>query len=55
MSKKVNDWENVMIDVFKELFRVTKIGGWVAFEVGDIRGGKIKLDEIIADFSLNVL
>ena len=53
MSKTINDWKNVMVDVFKELFRITKSGGWVAFEVGDIRGGKIKLDEIVAPIGVN--
>ncbi|MFX1577970.1 MAG: site-specific DNA-methyltransferase, partial [Promethearchaeota archaeon] len=34
-------------DVFHELFRITKVGGWVAFEVGEVRRGKIKLEEYI--------
>ncbi len=34
-----------MGSVFRELFRITKTGGWVAFEVGEIRKGKIKLEE----------
>jgi len=47
MSKNLNDWVSIMRDVFKELFRVTKKNGWVAFEVGEIRGGEIRLDEYI--------
>lgn len=53
MSKTVTDWKDVMGDVFKELFRITKKGGWVAFEVGDIRGGKVKLDEVVAPLGVN--
>jgi DNA modification methylase len=45
MSKTIEDWENVMGDVFKELYRITKINGYIAFEVGEVRNGKIKLEE----------
>ncbi|MBF0113115.1 MAG: site-specific DNA-methyltransferase [Desulfamplus sp.] len=48
MSKKIEDWNEVMSRVFKQLYRVTKINGYVAFEVGEVRNGKIKLDEHIA-------
>ncbi|MBS4028845.1 MAG: hypothetical protein KGZ58_09420 [Ignavibacteriales bacterium] len=47
MSKKIEDWCDVMKNVFKELFRITKPNGFVAFEVGEIRNGKIKLDEFV--------
>jgi len=53
MSKKLDDWKNVMSDVFKELYRITKDNGWVAFEVGEIRKGTIKLDEHVAEIALN--
>jgi DNA modification methylase len=52
MSKKVEDWCSVMSGVFKQLYRITKPNGYVAFEVGDVRGGKIKLDEYIADIGI---
>ena len=45
MSKKTSEWTALMQEVFIELFRITKKGGYVAFEVGEIRNGKIKLDE----------
>ena len=35
------------VEVLAELFRITKSGGIVAFEVGEIRKGSIKLDEEI--------
>lgn len=47
MSRTVEEWFCVMEEVFKELFRITRDGGWVAFEVGEIRRGKIKLEEYI--------
>ncbi len=52
MSRNLNDWVAIMKDVFKELFRITKKNGWVAFEVGEIRGGEIKLDEHILPVGL---
>lgn len=42
--KDISTWSNKMSDVFKELYRVTKPGGYVAFEVGEVKNGNIKLD-----------
>lgn len=53
MSKTVERWVNVMGDVFKELYRITKHGGWVAFEVGEVRKGTIKLDEVVVPLGTN--
>ncbi len=47
MSKTIEDWSDVMGNVFRELFRITKPGGWVAFEVGEVKNGKIKLDNYV--------
>lgn len=52
MSKKIEDWCNIMQNVFYELFRITRPGGYVAFEVGELRNGKIKLDEFIVPIGL---
>jgi len=52
MAKTIDKWSAVMEDVFKELYRITQIGGWVAFEVGEVRKGKIKLDEYIVPLGL---
>lgn len=51
-TKKLDDWENVMLDVFKELYRITLSGGHIAFEVGEVRRGKIKLDEHIVPLGI---
>lgn len=49
--KKVIDWEWEMSKVFRELYRVTKTNGYVAFEVGEVRNGKINLDENIINIA----
>ncbi|MFT4690965.1 MAG: hypothetical protein ACJASX_001495 [Limisphaerales bacterium] len=43
--RRVDDWADAMKGVFKELRRVLGPGGHVAFEVGEVRIGKIKLEE----------
>ena len=43
--KSIENWKHSMRNVFKELYRITKTGGFVAFEVGEVRNGKIKLEE----------
>ena len=36
-----------MTAVFRELHRAPRPGGHVAFEVGEVRGGKVKLEEAV--------
>jgi hypothetical protein len=43
--KKVEDWRMAMADVFLELARVLKPGGHVAFEVGEVRSGRVRLED----------
>jgi len=47
MARSIKSWSEVMDDVLKELYRVTIPGGHVAFEVGEIRKGAVKLEEMI--------
>ncbi len=47
MLKKLEDWQAAMAAVFKELHRVLAPGGHVAFEVGEVRGGSLKLEEAV--------
>lgn len=52
MSKTVDEWSEKMQKVFHELYRITKKNGVVAFEVGEVRNGKIKLEEVVAPLGL---
>ena len=52
MSKTINDWTNVMQKVFDELYRITKQDGYVAFEVGEVKNGKIKLEEYVVTLGI---
>jgi hypothetical protein len=47
VPKKLTEWQSEMTAVFQELQRVLRPGGHVAFEVGEIRGGTIKLEETV--------
>ena len=47
MSKTIEAWNEKMGSVFDELFRITKPFGHVAFEVGEVRNGKIKLEDAV--------
>ena len=53
MCSTVSHWSTAMLEVFRELYRVTVPNGWVAFEVGEVRGGKIKLEEIVAPIGIS--
>lgn len=53
MSKTIEQWTSVMQEVFNELYRITKKGGYVAFEVGELKNGKIKLDEYTIPLGIN--
>ncbi len=53
MAKAVEEWARVMKNVLFEIFRITKKGGWVAFEVGEVRKGSVKLDEYIVPLGID--
>jgi DNA methylase len=44
---KLSDWQAAMLQVFRELRRVLKKGGHIAFEVGEVHGGQTKLEETV--------
>ena len=52
MSRTINEWRTRMSAVFAELYRVTRAGGHVAFEVGEVRKGKIRLEEHVVPVGL---
>ena len=41
------EWQAQMTGVFRELFRVIRPGGHVAFEVGEINAGRVRLEETV--------
>ena len=47
VPKKLEEWQRVMTEVFRELGRILQPGGHVAFEVGEVRGDKVKLEEAV--------
>jgi hypothetical protein len=48
LCRSVDEWAVEMRSVFTELYRITRPGGWIAFEVGEVRRGSIRLEEVIA-------
>jgi SAM-dependent methyltransferase len=50
--RTVAAWSETMAEVFAELHRVTRPGGFVAFEVGEVRRGKLRLDEVVLPLGL---
>jgi DNA methylase len=52
LARTVKEWNGVMSGVFQELYRITRGGGYVAFEVGEVRNGTVKLDEHVIPIGL---
>ncbi len=49
MHKKPEDWTQFTHQVLADLARITKPGGHVAYEVGEVRNGKIELDSLVLE------
>ena len=47
--KNVNDWRDFTRNTLKELCRITKLGGHIAYEVGEVRNGKLLLEKVVAE------
>ena len=45
--RNIASWEGFVRRVFLELARVVRPGGFVAFEVGEVRGGKVLLERYV--------
>ena len=47
VHRDVHGWCQFIRKTFTEFTRVVKTGGYVAFEVGDVRNGEVNLDELV--------
>jgi len=54
VPKKLADWQAAMTEVFRELHRVLKPGGHIAFEVGEVHGGMTRLEEAVLPCGVQV-
>jgi hypothetical protein len=45
MARTLEEWRRVLSAVLCELYRITRYGGYVAFEVGEVRKRTIRLEE----------
>jgi hypothetical protein len=47
LHRSLTDWESFVAACFKEFARVVRPGGKIAFEVGEVRGGKVALERTV--------
>ena len=47
--RSMTDWQNFIHDAFVEFERIVKEGGHIAFEVGEVRNGKVKLEKLVTE------
>lgn len=52
LARTVEEWNGFMKGVFQELYRITRGGGSVAFEVGEVRNGSVMLDAHVIPIGL---
>ncbi len=45
--KKVEEWKHAMTSAFIKMHDLLKTNGYVAFEVGEVRNGKVKLEDYV--------
>ncbi len=45
--RRIEDWQHAMTAVLTELYRIVRPGGFVAFEVGEVRNGSIMLEDLV--------
>jgi hypothetical protein len=53
VPSRLETWQEAMTAVFRELFRLLRPGGHIAFEVGEVRRGKIRLEEAVLPCGVN--
>lgn len=50
--RKLEDWTAAMAQVLAELRRVLRRGGWLAFEVGEVHKGTLRLEQHVLDLGV---
>jgi len=53
MSRTVAEWAREIGAALGEIYRVTRPGGWVAFEVGEVRRGEVRLEETVVPLGMS--
>jgi hypothetical protein len=46
-AKRPDDWQDFVVATLTEVRRTLRPGGHVAFEVGEVRGGAVRLEELV--------
>ncbi len=54
VPRQLEQWQLAMTEVLRESHRILRRGGHVAFEVGEVRGGKVKLEEAVVPCGVQV-
>ncbi len=54
VTKSLEEWESFIYDTFIEFKRILKPDGMIAFEVGEIKKGKIKLEDNVISIAQKV-
>jgi hypothetical protein len=52
MTRRLEDWQALVTGALREARRVLRPGGHVAFEVGEVRGGAVRLEEAVLPCAL---
>jgi hypothetical protein len=52
-TRQIGEWQQFVTATLAEVRRVLRPGGYVAFEVGEIRGGALRLEEIVLPAGLD--
>jgi hypothetical protein len=47
IHREERQWQDMVARVLRESVRVLRDGGYVAFEVGEVRGGKLLLEKLV--------
>jgi hypothetical protein len=51
--RKLEDWARAMTEGFREHRRLLRSGGHIAFEVGEVRKGSVRLEETVIKCGLD--